>query len=341
MEYIEGKCPKCSGELKVPETLDNIICMYCGEKISRDELVFQLEEKESQYRDLETVIWSLWERNDSIAVDKAKELIALEKQNYIANYVYAMGKMHTIVLDNMRLVDCFKKNLYPSVIDDYKKSTSDILASLETICLLRETESETIIDEATSKFIKGIQDSLEANPKLKSKSEIKTEIENIKYIITLFTVPMIQEQALSISKPLVETIHSKWNETYPKSFFKIGTFEEINNGFKRKGFCYITTAVCETLNKDDDCYELIMFRQFRDQYLRKEEEGEGLVQEYYQMAPKIVEKINQNEGKSAVYTEIWDKYLSSCLNRIEQGDNAGCKELYVEMMYDLNSKWAQ
>ena len=33
MEFITGKCPKCNGELPIPENRESIICMYCGEEI--------------------------------------------------------------------------------------------------------------------------------------------------------------------------------------------------------------------------------------------------------------------------------------------------------------------
>lgn len=341
MVYQEGKCPKCGGELKVPETLANIICMYCGKSILKEDLVLPLQEEESQYKSLENETWSLWENNDNLAVEKAKELLSLEKQNYIANYVFAMSQMDKLVIENRRLGLCFKASMYAAEMDNYKKSTRDVFVALETVYLLREEERNNIINEATQKFISGIIESIAQNPKLKSKGALNIELDNLRCIITLFTVPMIQEQALSSSKPLVESIHSKWNETYPKFCFKIGSFEELNSGFRKKGFCYITTAVCETLNKSDDCYELTMFRQFRDQYLIKEQGGRALVQKYYQMAPKIVEEINQNEDNSTIYAGVWETYLSSCLNKIEQGDNAGCKELYVEMVRDLNSKWGQ
>ena len=48
-------------------------------------------------------------------------------------------------------------------------------------------------------------------------------------------------------------------------------FEDIAGGF-RKGFCYITTAVCESQNKPDDCYEPSDAQAFRDGYLMQTEE---------------------------------------------------------------------
>ena len=43
---------------------------------------------------------------------------------------------------------------------------------------------------------------------------------------------------------------------------------------KPKKGCFITSAVCESFGKPDDCYELTMFRSFRDNYLAKEQDGE-------------------------------------------------------------------
>ena len=65
--------------------------------------------------------------------------------------------------------------------------------------------------------------------------------------------------------------------------------------------CFITTAVCQTFNKSDDCYELTMFRSFRDNWLREQPDGEGLISEYYDIAPKIVSKINNFAEANQIY----------------------------------------
>lgn len=41
--------------------------------------------------------------------------------------------------------------------------------------------------------------------------------------------------------------------------------------------CYITTAVCGSFGKSDDCYELTMFRDFRDSWLRRQEDGKEII----------------------------------------------------------------
>ena len=99
--------------------------------------------------------------------------------------------------------------------------------------------------------------------------------------------------------------------------------------------CFITTAVCGNFGKPDDCYELTAFRNFRDTWLINQPDGKSLIEEYYQIAPKIVSKIDSLPSASLVYKKIWEKYLSKCLNFIERGDNQSCKQLYIKMVTNL------
>ena len=108
----------------------------------------------------------------------------------------------------------------------------------------------------------------------------------------------------------------------------------INKGNNNSG-CYITTAVCEFLGKPDDCYELTMFRKFRDVWLRKQDGGEELIKEYYNTAPRIVEKIDKRDDRDQIYTTIWDRWLQPCLIDIENGNNESCRNKYVDMVEQL------
>ena len=103
------------------------------------------------------------------------------------------------------------------------------------------------------------------------------------------------------------------------------------------GFCFITTAVCQTFGKPDNCYELTMFRNFRDTWLIEQPDGKALIAEYYSIAPSIVTKIDSLADSAQIYRIIWKKYLMPCLNFIRNGDNLSCKNLYVKMVRDLKN----
>lgn len=105
--------------------------------------------------------------------------------------------------------------------------------------------------------------------------------------------------------------------------------------------CFITTAVCENAHKPDDCYELTAFRSFRDNWLTMQPDGQALIQEYYQIAPAIVERINQSKDRQVIYQSIWDTYLASCLRCIETEQFIACKNIYMAMVNDLRQKFGE
>ena len=99
--------------------------------------------------------------------------------------------------------------------------------------------------------------------------------------------------------------------------------------------CFITTAVCESFNKPDDCFELTTFRNFRDNWLALQSDGKILIAEYYKIAPQIVANINKLTNASEIYKKLWNDWLAPCLEFIKVGDNVACKNKYVEMVNRL------
>lgn len=121
----------------------------------------------------------------------------------------------------------------------------------------------------------------------------------------------------------------------------IKTLEKIktlSNASKSDG-CFITTAVCDSFHKPDNCYELTIFRDFRDNWLQKQPDGQQLIARYYAIAPKIVENISKSTNADKIYLNIWNKYLKPCLSYIEQGRNEQCKSIYMQMVNDLYKKF--
>ena len=120
---------------------------------------------------------------------------------------------------------------------------------------------------------------------------------------------------------------------YREAEYRTGREERPSGG------CFITTAVCDSFGKADDCYELTAFRNFRDKWLANQSDGKNLIAQYYEIAPKIVAKINQLPNAAETYKNIWTDYLSRCLKLIETGDNSRCKEIYVRMVNNLKAKF--
>lgn len=94
--------------------------------------------------------------------------------------------------------------------------------------------------------------------------------------------------------------------------------------------CFITTAVCTTLGKPDDCEELTLLRSFRDGYMHSTAEFDMLVQQYYAEAPGIVAKLDKLtvEKKTALYSAFNKVYIAPAVMYIKQGKYAKALDTY-------------
>lgn len=96
--------------------------------------------------------------------------------------------------------------------------------------------------------------------------------------------------------------------------------------------CYITTATMEaTGNSDDNSYELATMRQFRDGFMKATPAGQELIDNYYQVAPKVVAKLNARSDAKHVYFGIYNNYLAPAIAAIEAGDNYHALSIYRAM----------
>ena len=68
-------------------------------------------------------------------------------------------------------------------------------------------------------------------------------------------------------------------------------------------------------NFNDNCYELMILRWFRDNFVSKED-----IAHYYVVAPMIVEQINATYDNGKIYNWIYDNVISKCVEAIQKGD---------------------
>ena len=101
--------------------------------------------------------------------------------------------------------------------------------------------------------------------------------------------------------------------------------------------CFITTAVCEYLGKKDDCDELTILRQYRDSWLKFQENGIELISEYYKKAPIIVSHLKTSEKYSDYCQMLYDAYLTPCITLIKAEKFEECLLLYQKMVADISN----
>lgn len=240
-----------------------------------------------------------------------------------------------------KLLDCcddpmvyFKKKTYPGA---FQRMYQEHFATLDAI----ENGYNMVIDKDT--FLENMANALTAHATEKinacsKKRDKESKMMDLNMTMAVFVLPIILEYKGTSSKILADKLIVSWKKEFPKSNLQAADYEYIEKGFHRK-YCYITTAVCETFGKADDCYELTALRDYRDHYLASLPNGNALIQEYYDVAPTIVKHISQLENAAEIYHSIWETYLNPCLSMIEHQEMEQCRELYQEMVYTLRDTY--
>jgi len=103
--------------------------------------------------------------------------------------------------------------------------------------------------------------------------------------------------------------------------------------------CFITTATLISIGKSDDCEELNTFRNYRDQWLAKREDGMDLIKEYYRIAPKIVQVINKLPACKSIYFRLWKNEIEPCLGLIRNQQFEKAKLLYCNVVMRLKQEY--
>lgn len=311
MEFKEGKCPKCLGVLQVPDNIENIICMYCGAKLPVCEVIEQ-----------EGIIQE--------RVKEEQELFHNENSLEIA-----LEGLPKLLLDLENPLSAFKKDQYESYFKDLLNKNEDMLHYVWQAIYYTEHKADTI-EMLAKEFVSQAARVIDEIPKKGAKEQ---KLMDFNLSLAVYAIPIILEYKNKALEELADKILDEWKVKFPKTNVGKSDFDNIFNGFRKK-LCYITTAVCETLGKGDDCYELTLLRHYRDHFLLSQADGEEVIGEYYNIAPTIVKRINKLSNAKEVYRSVWDNYLSPCVKLIEENKNMECKEVYYKMVRDLQKEYS-
>lgn len=310
MNFKEGKCPKCQGILHVPEDRDKIICMYCGEEITVSNILNQ--------------------GNADITVTNEVERPA----DYEQLLQVGMDNLPKLLLGFDNPLVTFKKDRYEQFLKATYNSYEDTFEAIEKV-YYSTNEKEKVIHDLALNLVSEAGKTIDALPKKGAKEQ---KLMDLNLCLAVYVIPIILEYKNKSLEVLADKILEEWKNKFPKTNVGKSDFENINKGFRKK-LCYITTAVCETLGKGDDCYELTLLRNYRDHFLMNQSDGEEIISEYYDIAPTIVNRINKMTDSRDVYKSVWDNYLYPCVRLIEEDKNLECKVVYYKMVRDLQQEY--
>lgn len=230
----------------------------------------------------------------------------------------------------------FKRDYYEQAFTKYCALCDDIYKEIDD-------DIKDLSDEETNKYLNSLSEefvSIFANEykSITKKGKQTTFVTNHNTPLVIYFFPAILNYNAKWSIPFCDLVKEKWNKTFTQMAISYGTYADIKGGFKTK-LCYITTAVCESLDLPVDCKELTLLKDYRDNILAYEDGGEEIIHEYYDIAPTIVKRINKESDRNVIYNTLYNDYISKCINDIEEKHYEACKEHYMQMINDLKEKY--
>ena len=102
----------------------------------------------------------------------------------------------------------------------------------------------------------------------------------------------------------------------------------------RKG-CYLTTAMCDILNLDDHSRTLDTLRDFRDSYMKNNDDCIPLLEDYDRVGPILSEKLLTDKNKSRTAHIMLIEYITPAIKSIDNKDYDNAIEIYKDMTLSL------
>ena len=305
MDYIKGYCPHCGKALQVPSDLEEFSCLYCGKRTNpkeiRKDISDELYQKEREY---------------------LKKNLPLAVINYPENY-----KKMT------------RKEFIPT-FNEYEDENASIVKHLDICIRSSPTDSNECMQEICKDLLDGIENHLKTQPKWKSSRKQYDMLYATRVVLAIFLSPLVRKLELETAEDFCKELNKQWIARFPAHKWTPGEFHVLEAGYKKRGFCFITTATCEHEGKADDCAELSAFRAFRDGYLTANG-FEADIQKYYDIAPAIVQCIDHCDDRTACYEEIREKWLKPCYQALLENRAEDCRVLYSQMVETLAQKYLQ
>ena len=119
------------------------------------------------------------------------------------------------------------------------------------------------------------------------------------------------------------------------------TARKILEERSKKGGCFISTAVAQSLRKPDDCEELQLLGAFRDTFMATSSERLQEVARYYELAPRIVEAVESSRKAYQEWARVRGTHLTPAIEAVRAGHDDRAYRIYKAMVQELEHRWLE
>lgn len=296
--------------MQAPADRESIHCMFCGAGID-------LPKAENPA--------------DTAAKEKLSDPARCEE-----NLRLLLSLAGAVCRDYAQKVKAFNRNSYPELFKRHKEENNTFYTALKIVL---DSAAEDSLD-GIARQIAGafIEEQEQALAQVGKKFEKFSRQMDKNMFLVIYVIPSVKAIQSKRADRLADTICAEWRKAFQDSDILASDFDSIMQGFKRK-LCYVTTAVCRNLGKGEDCEELRLIKEFRDGCLSSTEEGRALIDEYYDIAPTLVKRMDKDARAQEKYLWLWHTYLAPCVAYIKAGQEENCKKTYCDMMEELRREY--
>jgi len=306
-EIIKGNCPHCGKPLEIPAELEEFSCLYCGE------------------------------RSQTAALRVKKEIVPGEFE--ALRETIREGLPRTVA-DGKDYFKRFTKKDYFSAFEEYENKNRATVDSLDPCVDACPDGEEAALEILCKDTMEAVDACMQEDRRWSKSAGRKKVLFEVKFVLALYFTPLLGKRKLRCAEAFGKELNRQWLERYPKEIWSPGDYDVIAGGFRKRKWCFITTATCAYEGKADDCAELTAFRAFRDGWLT-EHGGEDLIAEYYDVAPGIVACIDLCDDPQTRYAEIRERWLAPCYRALREGRPRDCRDRYVDMVRTLEKRYLQ
>ena len=306
-ELIKGNCPNCGKPLEIPAELEEFSCLYCG--------------KRSKSADLRV----------------KKEVVEGEFETRRQELSESLPKAVTRYPDYYKKIT--KKDFF-ATFEGYENENRSTVDSIDACVDACPDGEKAAVEILCKDFLDALDEHMMADRRWSRASRQNAVLFETRVVLAIFFTPLVRKCGLRCAEEFRTELNRQWLERYPKQVWTPGDYDVLAGGFKRRKWCFITTATCSFEGKPDDCAELTAFRAFRDGWLT-EHGGAELIAEYYDKAPGIVACIELCDRPEECYAEIRERWLAPCYRALQEKHPQECRECYVDMVRTLEKRYLQ
>lgn len=134
-----------------------------------------------------------------------------------------------------------------------------------------------------------------------------------------------------------DTACSSYTKSYSRDNGTIKNAIDFSKSKNSSSGCYITTMLCDILKLSDSNYYLNKLRNFRDNYLSKNEEYRKLLVEYDIVGPEISKNILSDKQNKLISARMFFNYIKPVVSLIDDKMYKDAVNLYKLMVESLIS----